>query len=71
MSDRAAWVDDSMVTTTPYVDSSALAGLLADVLKAGTASSNAVLSGAIMTSRDPNRGEVHVRPDHDNVTRSD
>jgi hypothetical protein len=69
MFDRAACVDDSMITTTPYVDSSALAvlaGLLADVLKARTASSNAVRSGAIMTSRDPNREEVHVRQDHDN-----
>jgi hypothetical protein len=67
MFDRAACVDDSMVTTTPYVDSSALvvlAGLLADVLKARTASSNGALSGAIMTSRYPNREEVHVRQDY-------
>jgi len=69
MFDRAACADDSVVTTTPHVDSSALsvlAGLLSDVLKARTASSNALLSGAIMTSRDPNRGEAHVRQDHDN-----
>jgi hypothetical protein len=36
------------------------------VLKARTAPSNAVLSGAIMTPRDPNRGEVDVRQHHDN-----
>jgi hypothetical protein len=37
MFDRAACADDSVVTTTPHVDSSALsvlAGLLSDVLKA-------------------------------------
>ncbi|MGY3347039.1 MULTISPECIES: hypothetical protein [unclassified Bradyrhizobium] len=40
MFDRVACADDSVVTTTPYVDSSALsvlAGLLSDVSKAGTA----------------------------------
>ncbi|WP_159109518.1 hypothetical protein [Bradyrhizobium sp. USDA 3458] len=48
MFDRVACADDSVVTTTPYVNSSALSvlvGLLSDVLKAGTASSNALLSG--------------------------
>jgi hypothetical protein len=57
MFDRAACAEDSAVTTTPYVGSSALsvlAGILSDVLKAHTTASNAVLSGAIMTSRDPN-----------------
>ena len=67
MFDRAACANDSVVVATPHVDSSALsvlAGLLADVLKGRAASSNALLSGASVASRDQNRGEAHVRQDN-------
>ena len=66
MFDRAACADEPVFAAAPHVGSSALlvlAGLLADVLKARTASSNALLSGASKTSRDQNRGEDHVRQD--------
>ncbi|MEO6779906.1 MAG: hypothetical protein ABI407_02630, partial [Bradyrhizobium sp.] len=67
MFDRAACADASVVAIVPHVDSSALsvlAGLLADVLKARAASSNALLSGTCRTSRDQNRGEAHVKQDN-------
>jgi len=66
MFDRAACADQATLSTNPFVDMaalSALGNLLADVLKAQAASSDARLSGASWASRDQHRGEAHVRQD--------
>jgi hypothetical protein len=64
MFDRTACADGVILCTSPFITVaalSALAGLLANVLRARPASSNAPLSGASGISRDQNRGEGHVR----------
>ena len=64
MFDRAACTGQVAASAHPFVDIvalSALAGLLADVLKTQAASSNARLSGSPRISHDQNRGEAHAR----------
>jgi hypothetical protein len=66
MFDRAACVGHADISAEPFVDIltlSALAGLLADVLKAQAASPNALVLGAPLVSRNQIRGETHGKDD--------
>lgn len=66
MFDHTACAGRATLSTSPFVGMAALSALgklLADLLKARPASSNAPLSGASCASREQNRGEAHVRED--------